>query len=259
MKKMNIVFIRPVILMLALIAFSGFKVSAQGGVAVNTTGNTADPSAMLDVSASDKGVLIPRVALLSSTNPIVGIKPAGLLVWNTSTTGTYSNPGFYFWDGTNWQELSGYDNLGNHLATQNLDMSNNLIINLNDPQSSMDAVNVQTLQSGALIFGTASGTNSYSLLISPAITTYKTGMVINFIASNANTGNVTLDVNGLGQQGVLKNGNLALVPNDIKANQIVSVIYDGTNFQMVSQTGNASTGGGGGTADPTLIYSTDGF
>jgi hypothetical protein len=84
-------------------------------------------------------------------------------------------------------------------------------------------------------------------------------MVVNFIVTNANTVAVTLNVNGLGQKSILKNGNLALIANDIKANQIVSVIYDGTNFQMVSQTGNAPTGGGGGAADPTLIYTTDGF
>ncbi|NML71775.1 hypothetical protein HHL23_18520 [Chryseobacterium sp. RP-3-3] len=43
-----------------------------------------DPSAMLDVVASDKGLLIPRVALTSATDQITVPSPAvGLLVYNT--------------------------------------------------------------------------------------------------------------------------------------------------------------------------------
>ena len=75
---------------------------------------TPDPAAMLDVYSLNKGFLIPRIALVTTTNPISVTKPIGLMVWNTSTTGTYSTPGFYFWDGADWKMVG-----ANSLAFQN--------------------------------------------------------------------------------------------------------------------------------------------
>ena len=77
-----------------------------GQVSVNTDNSDPDPAAMLDVKSTDKGVLIPRVALVSATDPISIIKPEGLLVWNTSTTGNYPEPGFYYWDGSDWVQIA---------------------------------------------------------------------------------------------------------------------------------------------------------
>lgn len=65
-----------------------------------------DPSAQLEVQASDKGFLPPRVAL-SATNlasPVVN-PAAGLLVYNTATNGAtpYNvKPGYYYWNGNLW-------------------------------------------------------------------------------------------------------------------------------------------------------------
>ena len=77
-----------------------------GQVSVNTDNSDPDPAAMLDVKSTDKGVLIPRVALVSTTDPISAGKPDGLLVWNTSTTGNYPEPGFYYWDGSDWVQIA---------------------------------------------------------------------------------------------------------------------------------------------------------
>lgn len=73
--------------------------NSTGNVGINTTPNA---SAALDVAATDKGLMIPRVALVSTTNPVSGTKPDGLMVYNTSTSGTYSVPGIYMWKGTDW-------------------------------------------------------------------------------------------------------------------------------------------------------------
>ena len=68
-------------------------------------------AAMLDVSAPDKGILIPRVSLTSNSDILtVPLPITSLLVYNTSATGTYPNnvsPGFYFWNGTKWKPLGG--------------------------------------------------------------------------------------------------------------------------------------------------------
>lgn len=78
---------------------------------------TANDAAMLDVKSTSKGLLIPRVALISTSNPISITKPNGLLVWNTSTSGTYSNQGYYFWNGSDW-EMVGSNNVFSNALTQ---------------------------------------------------------------------------------------------------------------------------------------------
>ncbi len=68
-------------------------------VAINTTGSIADTSAILDISSSSKGLLIPRVNLISLTTMTTINSPANsLLVYNTNAaigggTGYYYNTG----------------------------------------------------------------------------------------------------------------------------------------------------------------------
>jgi hypothetical protein len=68
-------------------------------------GSPPDPSAGLDVNFSNKGILIPRVALTSPTDMATIPSPAtSLLVYNTSST-TGLTPGYYYWDGSKWVKL----------------------------------------------------------------------------------------------------------------------------------------------------------
>jgi hypothetical protein len=80
-------------------------------VSINTTGAVGDNSAILDVDATNKGFLIPRVSLTSVTDNTTIASPAtSLLIYNTATIGVYPNsiiPGFYYWDGTKWIPLIG--------------------------------------------------------------------------------------------------------------------------------------------------------
>lgn len=75
-------------------------------IGINENGSQADPSAILDVESEDKGMLIPRVELISVNDPINNPETS-LLVFNTSNAGTYSTPGFYYFDGTDWVPLVG--------------------------------------------------------------------------------------------------------------------------------------------------------
>lgn len=77
-------------------------------VGVGTT--TPAPGSMLDIESSDKGLLIPRIALSSTNNgaPITPAPSLGLLIFNTSTSGagaTAVSEGFYYWDGSQWVRL----------------------------------------------------------------------------------------------------------------------------------------------------------
>jgi hypothetical protein len=95
-------------------------------------------------------------------------------------------------------------------------------------------------QNGSEIYAADAGANdTYAVTLSPAPTAYTTGMVVRFKANTVNTGAATLNVNSLGATSVLRTDGSALADGDIAANQIVEVIYDGTNFRMVSPTANS--------------------
>jgi hypothetical protein len=87
---------------------------AQVGIGVSNP----DVSAKLEVSATDKGILIPRVALTATNTAGPISSPAtGLLVYNTAAINGVT-PGFYYWDGTVWVRLiTPSDNVANVTGT----------------------------------------------------------------------------------------------------------------------------------------------
>lgn len=95
----------------------------------------------------------------------------------------------------------------------------------------------------------AGSNDTYACNLSPAIGSYETGGWYWFKANTANTGAATLNFNSLGAKTIKKftaaSPGSDLADNDIRAGQWVHVVYDGTNFQMLSAVGNA--GGGSGT------------
>ncbi len=100
---MNMKKLRTLFLALAMIAT--YSISAQ--VSINTDGSSAAESAMLEVKSSDKGMLIPRVALTGTTDVTTISSPAeSLMVYNTATAGDVT-PGFYYWNGTAWEAIGG--------------------------------------------------------------------------------------------------------------------------------------------------------
>ncbi len=76
-----------------LILFSQF-LKAQS-VAINNTGATAHPSALLDLTSSTKGILIPRMTTMQRAT--IATPQTGLLIFNT-TDNEYN-----YYDGTLWQ------------------------------------------------------------------------------------------------------------------------------------------------------------
>lgn len=128
---------------------------------------------------------------------------------------------------------------------------------------SLDAVNAKSVQLGVLSYGAATGGNdTFDVVLSPEPPILLAGMVVHFLANQDVTGASALEVNGLGVFPIKKNFNQDLAANDIKNGQAVSVIFDGSNWQMLSQLGNASAsggGGGGGSGPNTLIYTVTGF
>jgi hypothetical protein len=78
-------------------------------IGIGSTAFTPDPSAMLEIRADNKGLLIPLVALTGPTDATTIPNPAtSLLVYNTNTAGGLT-PGYYYNAGTpaspNWVPL----------------------------------------------------------------------------------------------------------------------------------------------------------
>ncbi|BAP31324.1 hypothetical adhesin protein [Chryseobacterium sp. StRB126] len=72
-----------------------------------------DASAMLHVSAKDKGVLLPSIALNSDTDVVTVPFPAdGLIVWNNGKAGL-TEAGFYYWFASKWNKLITSSNITN--------------------------------------------------------------------------------------------------------------------------------------------------
>ncbi|MDO7849299.1 hypothetical protein Q5H92_23245 [Hymenobacter sp. M29] len=111
---------------LALLAAAPRLAHAQtGSVGIGTT--TPAASAALEIRSTSKGLLLPRLttaqrdALTASTTaPPV----PGLLVYLIDGT-----PGLYAYDGTTWVRL-GADNLGNHTATQTLNLNEQRLLGI---------------------------------------------------------------------------------------------------------------------------------
>lgn len=82
-----------------------FITNLFGQVGVGTTAPVS--SSVLDITSTNKGVLIPRVALSSvnDKSPLTGDIPDGTLVFNTTKSGSGANiviPGVYIWMGNKW-------------------------------------------------------------------------------------------------------------------------------------------------------------
>ncbi|MHA8094518.1 hypothetical protein ACMH5Q_06445 [Aquirufa lenticrescens] len=92
-----------------------FGLCAQTGI------GTTNPhtSAKLDVSATNKGFLPPRVTLASSTDASTISSPAeGLFVYNLGSVGLQA--GYYYWNGANWATIATGGTAGNAVVASDL-------------------------------------------------------------------------------------------------------------------------------------------
>ncbi len=84
------------------------QVNAQtGNVGIGT--NLPDGSAILDISSSTKGLLIPRISITSASS--FGLtnttNTEGMIVYNTNASITGGNgKGFYYWNGSSWSRIA---------------------------------------------------------------------------------------------------------------------------------------------------------
>lgn len=92
-----------------LLAFLAGPFAVLGqNIAINTSGTAPVNSAKLDISSTNKGILIPRVSLVSNTDVATVPSPAtSLLVYNSNASMTNGNgTGYYYWNGSKWAPVT---------------------------------------------------------------------------------------------------------------------------------------------------------
>ncbi|WP_413533904.1 hypothetical protein [Empedobacter brevis] len=87
-----------------IIIFLGYFTTSNAQVGIGT--ENPNPSSILEISTTNKGVLFNKLKLSSTDNPApLSSHQEGLWVYNTETSGSYPNevyPGLYYNDGTKW-------------------------------------------------------------------------------------------------------------------------------------------------------------
>jgi|GEM_PF-4029840 len=88
---------------------------------------------------------------------------------------------------------------------------------------------------------TTNSGNAYSVTLDPAPTALVAGLRATVRINVANTGAVTINVNGLGARSVLKSNGTAMTANSLRANSVYSLVYNGTNFIIQGEGGEYGT------------------
>ena len=176
---MSHVFLLPTLLFTLL--FHSVNLSAQN-IGINEDGSLPESSAILDIKSSDKGLLIPRVFLISVDDQQTVKQPAqGLLVFNTNDSiingagaGFYYNIGSFstpkwekllstFTDNTSWSLFgnSGVDTSNNFIGTKD---ELPLLIRVNDkPSGSVHPISGNTSLGFQSLSSITTGTDNIAM------------------------------------------------------------------------------------------------
>ncbi len=143
------------------IFFTLFLTILNAQVGINTTVPSA--GSLLDVSSTDKGILLPRVDIsdLNTIAPIAGGSTESLFVYNTNTT---TGKGFYYWNGSIWIGVDGENDWklkGNKGTTPGIGVGQNFI-GTSDNQGLILAtnnINALTISTTQNLLANNNGTN----------------------------------------------------------------------------------------------------
>ncbi|NBX87729.1 MAG: hypothetical protein EBQ97_04315, partial [Bacteroidetes bacterium] len=91
---MNIRLLKQIVFVFIFTIGTQFSANAQN-VGINETGANPDPSAMLDIATSNKGILIPRLS--KAQKSLIATPANGLLVYQTDDT-----VGLWYYENTKW-------------------------------------------------------------------------------------------------------------------------------------------------------------
>lgn len=123
---------------------------------------------------------------------------------------------------------------GQSTPTANIGLGAFKITNLGAGTLATDAARLSQIQSGSATFITVTAADTILGTGTPALTAYATGNAFSFTVATTNTTAVTLNIDSLGAKAVTRDGSTALVAGDLVSGSVVTVVYDGTRFQVLN-------------------------
>ena len=200
------------------IAFVGH---AQVGIGTSVP----NASAQLDVVSTDKGMLIPRVPLTSTSDKttIVNGNVNGLIVFNTQTRADVV-PGFYYWSDNKWNKIIVSEELQNIIVptTNNLSILNEyLTSDVNGVTSTIDLTSVVSAATTNKL--TLNQNDLISIVNGKVAQTQAVGVVENVISDTY----LTTSVNGVDAKSVDLKGAVAKATSNaiaLSGNILTSVV-----------------------------------
>lgn len=189
--------------------------TANNGILVTSSGGV--PSIGSTLPAAVQGNITATGTIASGT-------------WNGTVIGaTYGGTGVN--NGASTITIGGNVTFSGAFTTT-LTVTGNTSLTLPDAGTVTNTVNVlNNSMSYAVDTGAA---DAYVVTLSPAPAAYVAGMEVKMKAANANTAASTIAVNGLAAQAIKLASGADPAANDILANGIYILIYDGTNFQLIN-------------------------
>lgn len=115
------------------------------------------------------------------------------------------------------------------------DGSDRQVLGLGAPAGGDHGASAAADRSSMTTFATATGIDALAITLQPAANAYAPGMRITFKPTAANTGDVSLNANGLGAVPLRKHINVPLDSGDLHPGVPVHVLYDGAVFQLTGQ------------------------
>ncbi|WP_028374790.1 hypothetical protein [Leeuwenhoekiella sp. MAR_2009_132] len=187
-------------------------------VGIGTT--TPDQSSILDLSASNKGFLAPRINLTSTTNASIdGINANanGLMIYNTNASLTGGNGvGYYFWDGSTWTAMKAASTAGTNWSLTGNTVTATDFLGSTNSQPLIFKVN--STESGKI-----DPSGSLSLGLSSSAT------VANATAIGSNAKALTSNATAIGFSATAQSLNAIAIGNGAKAKDFDNTIAIGTN------------------------------
>lgn len=156
---------------------------------------------------------------------------------------------------------------GQQTPTANIPLGGFQLTGVGNATTRDAAPNAGQIQDGALTWLTAvAGTDTITASSSSpsGMSAYVAGQTFRFVAAGTNTTGIpTLNINGIGAKNITRLGTQGIVPGDIISGSVVTVTYDGTQFQIAGNVGasgvigyarnlNASLGAQGPTVTVTV-------
>lgn len=191
--------------------------------------NNEDPAATMDITATKldnstaEGVIAPRLSLTQLASKDGKYLPAqtGCIVYVNDVTGSTTIKttnvkavGYYYFDGTVWLNMS-VDNLGNHTATQALNMASNNITNIFNAYVKNEAQIADRTTTNTNYFGLYKNNGTFGI--------YNSKLNNNAISVDESTSLVTMTANER------VNGTLAIgnIPSAGSTNQVLTADASG--------------------------------